>query len=325
MGEDLAPRDIALQQGRTPRPLPLFLELIRDVSTNDPGLAQRALRGLTRYQREERALVAPHRSVCATVDGAVLRDYGGSGPPVVLIPSLINPPRVLDFPGQSLAEALTVRNRVLLLDWGPAAKRTALDLGEHVTGLLVPLLDAIGEPASLIGYCLGGTMAIAAAGLTTVRRVATLAAPWRFDAYPCDALTGLERLWRRAEPASDQLGMLPTEVLQAAFWSLDSRGVVAKFAALADEPEGSLAASRFVTLEDWANDGEALPLPAARELIETLFLANASGTGQWSVGGRTVDPLAHPRSISPRRAIASSPQRALRPARRTPSHRGMSG
>ena len=45
-------------------------------------------------------------------------------------------------------------------------------------------------------------------------------------------------------------------------------------------------ARRFVMLEDWANEGEPLPLPAARELVEDLFGADLPGRGEWRVGGR---------------------------------------
>ena len=77
------------------------------------------------------------------------------------------------------------------------------------------------------------------------------------------------------------------EVLQAAFWALDPARTVSKFAAFASLDPGSDEARRFVMLEDWANEGEPLPLPAARELVEDLFGADLPGRGQWNVGGRT--------------------------------------
>ncbi|WP_309611843.1 alpha/beta fold hydrolase [Sphingomonas sp.] len=288
MTDRIAPGDAALQHGRAPRPLPLFLSLVQEVAKGDPDLARRALEGLSRYRREPRASAPTPRPVAASAGIATLRDHGGAGRPLVLVPSLINPTDVLDLPGRSLAAVLAQRHRVLLVDWGAARERSSLDLGEHVTQLLVPLLESLGEPVDLVGYCLGGTMAIAAANLVPVRRIATLAAPWRFDAYPETALAGLGKLWREASPAAQHLGLLPVEILQIAFWSLDPGGMVSKFARLAGEPVGSATVQRFVSLEDWANDGEPIPLPAAREMIERLFEANEPGTGQWRVGGRTV-------------------------------------
>jgi polyhydroxyalkanoate synthase len=83
--------------------------------------------------------------------------------------------------------------------------------------------------------------------------------------------------------------------LQAAFWSLDPSRTVSKFAKFSELDLGAPEAMRFIALEDWANQGDPLPYPAARELIEDLFGADLPGSGTWSVGGRTVtDALACP-------------------------------
>jgi polyhydroxyalkanoate synthase len=264
--------------------------LVRQVSKQDPALARGALAGLEAYARIPRPPARPERPALARVAGASLRDHGGDGAPVVLVPSLINPPDVLDLDeGTSLADALGGPGRqVMLVDWGLASDRSNLSIAEHVEGLLLPLLDAIGEPASLIGYCLGGTMAIAAAQLAPVRRLATLAAPWHFARYPDASRAALARLWEQSDAASAQLGALPMEVLQAGFWALDPERTVRKFAEFANlDPEGDQA-RRFVTLEDWANEGEPLPLPAARELFETLYRDDAPGSGNWTVGNQRI-------------------------------------
>jgi polyhydroxyalkanoate synthase len=78
------------------------------------------------------------------------------------------------------------------------------------------------------------------------------------------------------------------EVLQAGFWALDPDRTVRKFADYGGLDPVSDQARRFVTLEDWANEGEALPLPAARELFETLYRDDAPGAGRWQVGGQGI-------------------------------------
>src|SRR6185503_13354985 len=212
------------------------------------------------------------------------------GPPALLVPSLINPPEILDLDEDvSLADSVAgPGHRALLLDWGTAGERQELDLGGHVAELLVPLVRELREPPALIGYCLGGTMAIAAANCVETERVVTVAAPWRFSAYPQSSRDSLLRLWQAAKPAAERLGALPMEVLQAAFWSLDPARTVAKFAAFADADVDSAKARRFVTLEDWANEGEPLPCPAARELIEGLFGQGLPESGQWRTAGRVI-------------------------------------
>jgi polyhydroxyalkanoate synthase len=250
-------------------------------------MARAALAGLRAYQEAPPA-PRPHLApIVAEAGGAQLRDHGGEGPPVVLIPSLINPPRILDLDREtSLAGAVVaMERRVLLLDWGPASARRDLDVAAHVEQLLLPLLHRIGQPPVLIGYCLGGTIAIAASNLVDTRGLITLAAPWDFSAYPEASRAALEEMWARAEPSAASLGLLPIEVLQAAFWSLDPERTVRKFAYFGSLHPGSAEARRFVALEEWANEGEPLPYPAARELIESLFRGNLTGQGRWLAGG----------------------------------------
>ena len=290
MNPSLPPANSAVQQKHAPRPLPLFLQLVRIASETDPELGRAALRGLTLYEEAERKTVRPERPAVARAGAAKLRDCGGEGAPVVLVPSLINPPEILDLDRDvSLAAAVAgMGRRALLLDWGEAADRSRLDLGGHVEQLLAPLLAGLDEPPAVVGYCLGGTMAIAAANLVAVEKVATIAAPWRFSGYSDDARAALARLWVAARPGAERMGALPMEVLQGAFWSLDPARTVSKFARFAELEPGSDRARRFVTLEDWANEGEPLPLPAARELIEDLFGSDFSGRGAWRVAKRTV-------------------------------------
>src|SRR4029079_4573008 len=121
----LLPEHSALQHERAPRPLPLFLELVREVSARDPKLAAEALAGLRAYEQAPRRERPPPKPEVARVRGAALRDHGGDGPPVVLVPSLINPPRILDLDEQvSLTAAIAEMGRnVLLLDWGKADER----------------------------------------------------------------------------------------------------------------------------------------------------------------------------------------------------------
>ena len=226
-----------------------------------------------------------------------MRDHGGCGPPAVLVPSLINPPDVLYLDEEvSLAsEVAKMGRRSLLLDWGQARDRAGFNVGEHVEHLLVPLLSQLEEPPALIGYCLGGTMAIAAANIAPVERVATIASPWRFSNYPEDSRKSLLELWGAAKAAAASLKVLPMEVLQAAFWSLDPSRTVSKFAGFSKLDPTGADFRRFIVLEDWANEGEPLPLPAARQLIEDFFGADLPGTGKWHVAGKPMtDEVAVP-------------------------------
>lgn len=280
-----------MQHKHAPRPLPLFLDLVRQVSDRDPELARDALAGLRAYEEAKRRERPAAKPEIARMGGVCIRDHGGDGSPALLVPSLINPPRILDLDEDvSLAGAIAgMGRRALLLDWGEASERSELDVAAHIEQLLVPLLRELAEPPALIGYCLGGTMAIAAANLAPCERVVTLACPWNFARYPEHSRAALQDMWLHSRGAAQALGALPMEVLQAAFWSLDPERTVRKFAGFGRLEPANAEAKRFIELEDWANEGEPLPYPAARELIEDLFGRDLPGSGEWRVADRAVN------------------------------------
>lgn len=278
-----------------PRPLTLFLQMLQAQSGGDPDLIRRVLRGVRAYQDAERHPRPPDMPEVAQIRRVRVLDYGGrQGRPVLFVPSLINPPYVLDISEQnSLLRWLTTQGiRPLLVDWGEVEDDSRdLSLSGHVEHLLIPIIDQLGPDIALAGYCLGGTMAAAAATMRRVAGLALIATPWRFSDYPDDQRQGLQELWTSGRPVADALGLFPMEMLQSAFWRLDPERTLSKYANFGELEPGSPAARAFVQLEDWANEGPPLPLPTARELIEDMFGADLPGAGQWTIGGHVVQPF----------------------------------
>jgi polyhydroxyalkanoate synthase len=280
-----------------PRPLPLFLDMLREQTAASPADRAAALAGLAAYQAAPREAVRRPRRAFRRRGRARLIDYGGTGRPVVVVPSLINPPTILDLsPDHSLMRWLARAGyRALMLDWGaPTAAERAMSVGGHVRDLLVPMLRRLDTPPVLVGYCLGGTMAMAAAQLAPVAALALVAAPWRFAGYGEDARAEMEALWSAAAPGCERLGLVPMEVLQTGFWRLDPARTIAKYIAFAGMAPNSDAARAFVRLEDWANAGAPLSFGAGREIFDDFVAADVTGRGRWIVGGRAVTPDALP-------------------------------
>ena len=257
---------------------------------NDPVQLRAVLAGLRRYQAAPPAAPRDAHPEIGRIGSVSLKDHGGSGPPVVVVPSLINPAHVLDLaPDNSLLAGLVARGlNPLLVDWG---ETSPLGIEQLVADRLVPLIAGLGRPVALAGYCLGGTLALATAALlgTQVRRVALLATPWNFAGYDA-ARPRLAEWWTHTEPLATQLGVLPIELLQPAFWALDEAGLAAKYARLATAPETDIAA--FAALEDWSNTGAPLSLATARTLAETFYRDDAPGRGCWRIAGQRIDPAA---------------------------------
>lgn len=287
----LSPFHAAAQHG--PRPLPLFLSLLRSETAASPKRRHAALAGLKAYQEAERPPERVLPPAIAESGRARLRDYGGDGPAVVFVPSLINPPFVLDLADDNsmLRWLATQGLRPLLVDWGsPAPDNRDEGLDHHIVRLLLPLIDALDEPPLLAGYCLGGTLALAAAALRPVRGVATIAAPWRFSRYGDHALAAIAAQWEAAQPACEALGLVPMEVLQSGFWQLDPARTIAKFEKFAAIAHGSPQARGFIALEDWANGGAPLTYAVGKQMFERFFAQDRPGRGRWWVGGTRVLP-----------------------------------
>jgi polyhydroxyalkanoate synthase len=272
--------------------LPLFLAMLRSETAASPQRQAAAMAGLAAYQAASREAPPPALVERARTGRASLRGAGDDGRPVVLVPSLINPPAILDIDAErSLVRRLAAAGcDAMLVDWGePEAADREQDIDAHVADLLVPLLQQLPQPPVMVGYCLGGTMALAAAALTPVAGVATLAAPWRFGGYG-EARGPIAAMWRDAEPTCAALGLVPMEVLQAGFWRLDPARTIGKYEAFARMEPDSAAARGFVRLEDWANAGAPLTYAAGKQLFDDFIQADRPGRGEWSIGGVAIDP-----------------------------------
>lgn len=224
-----------------------------------------------------------------------LHRFGRSGQPVLFVPSLINGSEILDLSLEnSMMRGLAARGfDPVLLDWGTAdpAERD-LDVGGHIQTYILPALDAVGPDAVLAGYCLGGTMSIAAAALRPPKALILIAAPWDFSGFSSQTRNDLLQLWQAAEPVAQSFGLLPAEVLQQIFWRIDPARTVAKFEQFATKDAASAEGQNYVAVEDWANDGPPMPYAAGREMMQDMQAGNATAEGRWKVGGRIVDPAA---------------------------------
>lgn len=254
-----------------------------------------AFQGLRKYQSASRPAPPPAPKVFAEAGVAKLLHYGSDNgrAPVVFVPSLINPPQVLDLSeGRSMLRHMAAAGHdAYLVDWGhPVAQDAALGLDGHVSDRLLPMIAALPRPPILVGYCLGGSLALGAAALREVQAVATIAAPWRFDGFPDADRELIASLWRGAKATSERLGYVPMEVLQSGFWAMDPSRTIRKYAAFLSAEPGSDAERAFLAVEDWANGGPPLTFAAGRDLFEQFYAANASGLLQWRIGDRVVDP-----------------------------------
>ncbi|HVZ10103.1 alpha/beta fold hydrolase [Rhodopila sp.] len=223
------------------------------------------------------------------------------GVPAVFVPSLVNRAYVLDLmEGGSMLRWLAQHGvRPLLLDWGwPGEAERRFTLTDYVAGRLERALgyaaSFTGGPTVLVGYCMGGTLAVAAAQRRPdlVRGLGLLAAPWDFHAGDAEQAAQVAAMLPLLEPAMALGNALPVDLLQSLFALLDPWGVAGKYRSFARLPQDGRRARLFVALEDWLNDGIPLAAEVTRACLRDWYGANTPFRGDWRIAGLAVEPRA---------------------------------
>jgi polyhydroxyalkanoate synthase len=294
---DLGPRaaDLASELGETPLP-----DFAAAVEAEVLGRADLLAEGIERYRSHpyQRRLIDPP---AIWQDGTTtLRDYRPEGgAPVLIIPSLINRGHILDLHEErSLLRHLAAQGlRPLLVDWDkPGALERQFDLTGYIAGRLEQVLDAAlelaGGPMAVLGYCMGGLLALGLAlrRQRDVSRLALLATPWDFQSGNPAFARFIGALGQPVEASFGVLGQVPTDILQTLFFLADPNLATRKFIRFAGLDPDSAEAENFVATEDWLNDGVPLALPVATECFGGWYGANTALLGSWKIAGLPVDP-----------------------------------
>jgi polyhydroxyalkanoate synthase len=229
-----------------------------------------------------------------------LLDYGqgGAGKPLLVVPSLVNRAYILDLTERrSLLRWLARKGfRPLLVDWGtPGAEERRFGLDDYVAGRLSAMLDHVLDRAGrplLLGYCMGGLLALALAALRQddVSGLVALATPWDFHQPNRRAARQIQSMQPALREALALHGEMPADVLQIMFALQDPGAVERKFRQFGRMRPGSAPARNFVALEDWANDCVPLTAQVAEETFFGWYGDNLPARGAWRVAGQAVDP-----------------------------------
>lgn len=222
-------------------------------------------------------------------------------PPVVLVYSFINRPTVLDLlPGRSVVESLQKAGLdVYMVDWGdPGHAEASLDLSGHVERLqrAIAVVNRTSENgrASVLGYCLGGTVALVLGCVapSLVGRIALLATPVEFGKG------GTLAQWANIPTLDPQRlafnpeGNVPGELLREIFRWLDPMGQVRKWITLAERVEDGDFVENFVAQENWANTCVDFPGVLYAQMMRELYREDRLAKGTLEVSGKKAD-LAH--------------------------------
>ena len=230
-----------------------------------------------------------------------LLDYGSgaTGPVVLIVPSLINRYYVLDLlPERSFLRHLARTGlRPIVVDWGaPGSDERDFDLTDYVAGRLEAAFSAAlsvtGAPIGLVGYCMGGLLALALAlrRQDQVGCLALLATPWDFHVGRARQVRMLARAAECLAAICGPRDDVPVDMIQSLFFALDPFTAERKFIRFAAlDPDGEDARA-FVALEDWLNDGVPLAAGVARDCARFWYGENRPRCGRWRIAGERIDP-----------------------------------
>ena len=220
--------------------------------------------------------------------------------PVLFVFALVNRPYILDIlPNKSVvAHFVKAGFDTYLIDWGtPTAADRCRTIDNYVNGYLRSVVKYLqqntGSPqASLVGYCMGGTMSTMFTALRPklVKNLILLAAGIDFSTRE-----GLLNLWTDSryfdvDAFLATFGNCPAEFLQACFLMLNPvRNVVAKPVDLLERVDDKRRLEEFLTMEAWLNDNVPVPGEVFRDFVKYLYQQNLLVKNQMPVGRHIVD------------------------------------
>ncbi|MFQ3582852.1 MAG: alpha/beta fold hydrolase [Chloracidobacterium sp.] len=217
--------------------------------------------------------------------------------PVLIVNSLVNKYYILDLtPGKSFVAYLAGEGiPVYMIDWGvPDAGDARLTLAHHVNQYLAHSVEAVcadaqAEQVALLGYCMGGTLALMYTALhpARVRGLALLATPVDFNN---DAILNL---WTRrdyfdVDKLVDTLGNPPEQLLQSTFMMMKPTKNLTKYVDLLQNAENDDFVETFLAFDYWVNDVVSLPGETFRQFVKWCYQENQLVQGKLKLGRRVV-------------------------------------
>jgi polyhydroxyalkanoate synthase len=228
--------------------------------------------------------------------------------PVLIVTSLVNQPTILDLvPGQSMVEHLLRQGYdVYMVEWGrPRREHAGLTLEDHVLHRLPRCVERVlahsGErQLSMVGYCVGGLLAVLYAALHlkgALKNLVCMATPVNGD--------GLESLkaWMGSgfdeEALLEQHGNVPADWVQNTLRALRPFGKLGGAMNLLNQIDKDEVVRSHLRMGKWETDNIPFPGGVFRQMVQDFLRGNRLVKGDWLIGGRRVSlgditvPLLH--------------------------------
>ncbi|NLW91300.1 MAG: alpha/beta fold hydrolase [Syntrophomonadaceae bacterium] len=221
-------------------------------------------------------------------------------PPVLLIYALINKAYILDlYPGMSLVEYLVDSGfDVYMLEWGEFQwEDRKLSYADLVFDYIANAARKVCQfsrcdEISIIGYCMGGTMAAMYASLSSLPRIKNMV----YIASPIDfSEAGVSSVWFRdkdfkADKIVDTYQLIPSDFIDYGVKMLNPvnnfLGTYTRLWKMIDE---DLPVQSWKLLNKWVNDNINFPGEAYRQWTKDIYSENKLINKQFQLRGMRVD------------------------------------
>jgi polyhydroxyalkanoate synthase subunit PhaC len=210
-------------------------------------------------------------------------------PAVLIVHSLVSKSHILDLlPGSSMIGYLLEEGfDVFLLDWEPANPADAENTFETYVDGYIPaairaaLLEAGDDDMTLIGYCLGGVLAVllgAAHPELPIRNMMAMATPCDYSEMGLIGDMFRERRLN-AEDLIDETGLVPARALDQGFQSLKPTDFITQRVNLFENLWNDEFVEGFLAISNWARDQVPFPGGVFRQTVDVLVRQNALAGG----------------------------------------------
>jgi polyhydroxyalkanoate synthase len=219
--------------------------------------------------------------------------------PVLLVMSLVSKAYILDLtPGQSLVEFLLKQGfDVFMIDWGiPRPEDSRLKLEDYVLDFIPDCISKVQEETgetdiNMVGYCMGGLLALLYASLFPegpVKNLACFTTPVNYEGM------GLQRRfadprWFDVDRVVDTMGNVPGDMMYQSFQMLRPASQGFSQVKLWDNMWDDEFVKSWRLFDRWGADQIPFPGECFRQTTKDLMWDNKLVKGELMIGGRNAN------------------------------------
>lgn len=217
--------------------------------------------------------------------------------PVLIVNSLVNKYYILDLmPGKSYVEYLVNQGiDVYLIDWGvPESSDSILSLEDYINSFLGTIVKKVlkhsnAKKLSMIGYCMGGTMALIYAAFKQqyLQSLILLATPIDFQNDSLLSLWGSPQNFN-VDKFINIYGNVPKEVLYSTFMMLKPLKNITKYVDLVENIEHEEYIKVFTAFDHWIKDAVPIAGETFRQFIKYGYQQNLLVKNKFPLGNHIV-------------------------------------